>query len=143
MYSLTHRASIECMWRLSGARGQRLNPYGGRFSWVLTSSETRQRMQLLQLCTVSTLLTELCIENGEHDVSCNLTINREKNTSFFQFFPIFIRYLAHLHFQCYTKSLPYPPTPTPLTTQSPFLALVFPCTGAYKVCKTFGIALEM
>jgi hypothetical protein len=27
------------------------------------------------------------------------------------FFPFFIRYLAHLHFQCYTKSPPYPPTP--------------------------------
>jgi hypothetical protein len=27
--------------------------------------------------------------------------------------------------------LPYPPTPT-------FLALAFPCTGAYKVCKSNG-----
>jgi hypothetical protein len=27
------------------------------------------------------------------------------------FFPFFIRYLAHLHFQWYTKSPPYPPTP--------------------------------
>jgi hypothetical protein len=52
------------------------------------------------------------------------------------FFPFFIRYLAHLHFQCYTKSPPYPPTPTPLPTHSPFLALVFPCTGAYKVCMS-------
>jgi hypothetical protein len=50
------------------------------------------------------------------------------------FFPFFIRYLAHLHFQCYTKSPPYPPTPTPLPTHSPLLALAFPCTGAYKVC---------
>jgi hypothetical protein len=57
--------------------------------------------------------------------------------SFF-FFPFFIRYLAHLHFQCYTKSPPYPPTPTPLPTHSPFLALAFPCTGAYKVCKSNG-----
>jgi hypothetical protein len=54
------------------------------------------------------------------------------------FFPFFIRYLAHLHFQCYTKSPPYPPTPTPLPTHSHFLALVFPCTGAYKVCKSNG-----
>jgi hypothetical protein len=54
------------------------------------------------------------------------------------FFPFFIRYLPHLHFQCYTKSPPYPPTPTPLPTHSPFLALVFPCTGAYKVCKSNG-----
>jgi hypothetical protein len=49
-----------------------------------------------------------------------------------------IRYLAHLHFQCYTKSPPYPPTPTPLPTHSPFLALAFPCTGAYKVCVSNG-----
>jgi hypothetical protein len=58
--------------------------------------------------------------------------------SFLFFFPFFIRYLAHLHFQCYTKSPPYPPTPTPLPTHSPFLALAFPCTGAYKVCKSNG-----
>jgi hypothetical protein len=54
------------------------------------------------------------------------------------FFPFFIRYLAHLHFQCYTKSPPYPPTPNPLPTHSPFLALAFPCTGAYTVCKSKG-----
>jgi hypothetical protein len=54
------------------------------------------------------------------------------------FFFIFIRYLAHLHFQCYTKSPPYPPTPNPLPTHSPFLALAFPCTGAYKVCVSDG-----
>jgi hypothetical protein len=54
---------------------------------------------------------------------------------FLNFFSIFIRYLAHLHFQCYTKSPPYP---TPLPTHSPFLALAFPCTGAYKVCVSNG-----
>jgi hypothetical protein len=57
---------------------------------------------------------------------------------FFFFFPFFIRYLAHLHFQCYTKSPPYPPTPTPLPAHSPFLALAFPCSGAYKVCVSNG-----
>jgi hypothetical protein len=54
------------------------------------------------------------------------------------FFPFFIRYLALLHSQCYTKSPPYPPTPTPLPIHSPFLALAFPCTGAYKVCVSNG-----
>ena len=54
------------------------------------------------------------------------------------FFPFFIRYLAHLHFQCYTKSPPYPSTPTHLPTHSPFLALAFPCTGAYTVCMSNG-----
>jgi hypothetical protein len=57
---------------------------------------------------------------------------------FIFFFPFFIRYLAHLHFQCYTKRPPYPPTPTPLPTHSPPLALAFPCTGAHKVCVSNG-----
>ena len=30
------------------------------------------------------------------------------------------------------------PCPAPLPTHSHFLALVFPSTGAYKVCKTKG-----
>jgi hypothetical protein len=49
---------------------------------------------------------------------------------FFLFF--LIRYLAHLHFQCYTKSLPYPPPPTPLPTHSPFLALAL---NYYKITQ--------
>jgi hypothetical protein len=60
------------------------------------------------------------------------------NIFYFILFPIFIRYLAHLHFQYYTKSPPYPPTPTPLPTHSPYLAPAFPCTGAYKVCVSNG-----
>jgi hypothetical protein len=54
------------------------------------------------------------------------------------FFIFLIRYFPHLHFQCYPKGPPYSPPPTPLPTHSPFLALVFPCTGAYKVCKSNG-----
>jgi hypothetical protein len=68
-------------------------------------------------------------------------INRFLEGKFFFFlifFPFFIRYLAHLQFQCYTKSPPYPPTPTPLPAHSPFLALAFPCSGAYKVCVSNG-----
>jgi hypothetical protein len=61
----------------------------------------------------------------------------EHQTCFF-FLIFLIRYLVHLHFQCYTKSPPYPPTPTPLSTHSPFLALAFPCSGAYKVCVSNG-----
>jgi hypothetical protein len=57
--------------------------------------------------------------------------------SFFSFF-IIIRYLFHLHFQCYPKSPPHPPTPTPPPTHSHLLALEFPCTEAYKVCTTNG-----
>jgi hypothetical protein len=31
-----------------------------------------------------------------------------------------------------------PPSPAPLSTHSHFLALAFPCIGAYKVCNTKG-----
>jgi hypothetical protein len=34
--------------------------------------------------------------------------------------------------------VPHTHPPNPLPTHSPFLALVFPCTGAYKVCKSNG-----
>jgi hypothetical protein len=53
---------------------------------------------------------------------------------FFYFIYFFIRYLLHFHFQCYTKSPPHAPPPT----HSHFLALVFPCTEAYKLCITNG-----
>ena len=53
------------------------------------------------------------------------------------FLILFIRYFPHLHFQCYPKSAPYPPT------HSHFLALAFPCTGAYKVCKSNGPLFPM
>jgi hypothetical protein len=38
--------------------------------------------------------------------------------------------------------VPYAP-PAPLPTHSHFLALVFPCTGAYKVGKTKGLLFLM
>jgi hypothetical protein len=53
-----------------------------------------------------------------------------------------IRYFLHLHFKRYPKSPPYPP-PTPLPTRSHFLALTFPCTEEYKVCKTKGPLFPM
>jgi hypothetical protein len=40
-----------------------------------------------------------------------------------------------------SKAIPKVPhtlPPTPLPTHSHFLALAFPCTGAYKVCKSNG-----
>jgi hypothetical protein len=55
---------------------------------------------------------------------------------FVLFFNIFIKYLFHLHFQCSPKSHPPVPPPTPPPTHSHFLALAFPCSGAYKVCMT-------
>jgi hypothetical protein len=44
------------------------------------------------------------------------TLDRKKAIfflGFFFFFNIFISYFPHLHFQCYPKSLPYPPPHSP------------------------------
>jgi hypothetical protein len=67
-----------------------------------------------------------------------------KITELYSFFPLFIGYFLHLHLKCYPKSPLYPPAlPAPLPTHSHFLALAFPCTGAYKVCKTKGPLLPL
>ena len=42
-----------------------------------------------------------------------LSICLTKKCQVLPFFPFFIRYLAHLHFQCYSKSPPYPPPHSP------------------------------
>jgi hypothetical protein len=56
---------------------------------------------------------------------------------FFLLIFLFIRYFLYLHFKCYPESFLYtPPRPAPPPTHSHFLALAFPYTGAYKVCKT-------
>jgi hypothetical protein len=42
---------------------------------------------------------------------------------------------------CISNAIPKVPhalPPTPLPTHSPFLAMEFPCTGAYKVCVSNG-----
>jgi hypothetical protein len=60
--------------------------------------------------------------------------------SFF-FFSFFIRYFLHLHFKCYPQIPLYPhPTLLPKLTHSRFLALTFPCTGAYDLHKTKGLS---
>jgi hypothetical protein len=59
------------------------------------------------------------------------------DVSGFLFFPfllgIFLIYISHA-----IPKVPHTLPPTPLPTHSPFLALAFPCTGAYKVCKSNG-----
>jgi hypothetical protein len=53
-------------------------------------------------------------------------------------FVFLISYLFHLYFQCYPKSPPPTPPPTLPPTHFHFLALLFPCTEADKVCTTNG-----
>jgi hypothetical protein len=59
---------------------------------------------------------------------------------FFIYLFIFIRYFLYMHFKCYPESSLYPLSgPALLPTHSYFLALAFPCTGAYKVGNTKGL----
>jgi hypothetical protein len=52
----------------------------------------------------------------------------------------FFFFLLRIFFNYISNAIPkVPPSPpTPLATHSHFLALAFPCTGAYKVCLTNG-----
>jgi hypothetical protein len=54
---------------------------------------------------------------------------------FFKYFllGIFLIYISNA-----IPKVPHTVPPTPLPTHSHFLALAFPCTGAYKVCKSNG-----
>jgi hypothetical protein len=57
---------------------------------------------------------------------------RRRRTSFF-LLGVFLVYIFNA-----IPKVPHTHHPTPLPTHSPFLALAFPCTGAYKVCKSNG-----
>jgi hypothetical protein len=46
---------------------------------------------------------------------------------------IFLNYISNA-----IPKVPHNLPPTPLLTHSHFLALAFPCTGAYKVCLSNG-----
>jgi hypothetical protein len=57
------------------------------------------------------------------------------------FFLIFLLDIFFIYISNATPKVPYtspPPHPAHIPTHSHFLALAFPCTGAYKVCKTKG-----
>jgi hypothetical protein len=54
---------------------------------------------------------------------------------------VFFFFLLGIFFTYIYNAIPkvaHAPPPTPLPTHSHFLALAFPCTEAYKVCKTKG-----
>jgi hypothetical protein len=55
--------------------------------------------------------------------------------SFFFFFSFFYYVFSSITFPMLSQKSP---PPTPLPTHSHFLALAFPCTGAYNVCLTNG-----
>jgi hypothetical protein len=56
-------------------------------------------------------------------------------------FFIFKYFLLRIYLNYISNAIPKVPhnlAPTSLPTHSHFLALAFPCTGAYKVCKSNG-----
>jgi hypothetical protein len=58
---------------------------------------------------------------------------------FFFFKDIFFIYISNAILKVpYYPHTHTPPRPAPLPTHSHFLALAFPCIGAYKVCNTKG-----
>jgi hypothetical protein len=102
----------------------------------LTSLESGENLRTTR--TWSNVAWILCLAKAAGQEYFPYYVYLQRCLSLFFFFFFFIRYLARLHFQCYTKSPLYPPTLTPLPTHFPFLALAFPCTGAYKVCVSNG-----
>jgi hypothetical protein len=73
-----------------------------------------------------------------HPVTCLLIIFFFLlKITFLRFFPFFIRYLAHLHFQCYTKSPPYPPL-LPYPPTPPFWSWHSPVLGHIKFASPMG-----
>jgi hypothetical protein len=63
-------------------------------------------------------------------------------------FSLFFNFLLDIFFIYISNAIPkapytLPPDPVVLPTHSHFLALAFPCTGAYEVCKTKGPLFPM
>jgi hypothetical protein len=57
--------------------------------------------------------------------------------SFFLMYTFFYYVFSSITFPMLSQKSPTP-SPAPLPTHSHFLALAFPCTGAYKVCLSNG-----
>jgi hypothetical protein len=58
--------------------------------------------------------------------------------TYFFLLHIFLNYISNA-----SAKVPHALPPTPLHTHTHFLALAFPCTGAYKVCTTNGLLFPL
>jgi hypothetical protein len=64
--------------------------------------------------------------------------------SLFSFIYLFLLDIFFIYISNVILKVPYTlPRPVALPTHSHFLALAFPCTGAYKVCNTKGPLFPM
>jgi hypothetical protein len=124
-----HKPLCRGLWdavAVTGARGP------GGVAEVLLSHEGRSHHTGREVCARPG--TRLSVHSAP-SLTCGPQVchNPYIRTFFFYIFFI-IMYFPQLHLECYPKSPPYPHPPTSLPTHSHFLALAFPCTGAYKVC---------
>jgi hypothetical protein len=57
-------------------------------------------------------------------------------------FVFLIRYVPHLHFQCYPKSPPYPPPPLPYPPTPPFWPWRSPVLGHIKFASPMSLSFQ-
>jgi hypothetical protein len=88
---------------------------------------------------------QLSHSNADMAVSSGRSGQTHLNSFFFPILQILFYFLYFFKlgiFLVYISNaipkVPHTHPPNPLPTHSPFLALAFPCTGAYKVCKSKG-----
>ena len=65
-------------------------------------------------------------------------LNKFPSYTFLSFFKYFLLGIFLIYISNAIPEVPDTLLPTPLLTHSHFLALAFPCTGAYKVCVSNG-----
>jgi hypothetical protein len=75
---------------------------------------------------------------GTNEALSTLEISILKSLHPFILLGVFLIYISNA-----IPKVPHTLTSTPLPSHSHFLALVFPCTEAYKVCKTNGPLFPM
>jgi hypothetical protein len=73
---------------------------------------------------------------GDSVTSCDVFLE----TVFFYIF--FIRYFPHLHFQCYSKSPPYPPPPLPYPPTPTFWPWHSPVLGHINFACPMGLSFQ-
>jgi hypothetical protein len=95
-------------------------------------------IHILTLFCTKAKYVYVCESNGYH----YLLLELPWSSSLAFFFSFFIRYLAHLHFQCYTKSPPYPPPPLPYPPTPPFWPWRSPVLGHIKFACPMGLSFK-
>jgi hypothetical protein len=81
----------------------------------------------------------------QHQQKVNLRVIKESVEKKIKgnFFSNYLLGIFFIYISDAIPKVPHTPTPALLPTHSHFLALEFPCTGAYKVCKTKGPLFPM